>query len=640
MCGIAGIFDRGGTGPHDAALIGQMLGLLAHRGPDEQAEHVSTNVCLGARRLAIIDLETGGQPVTNEDGSIVATQNGEIYNYVELREDLLRSGHLLRSLGDTETIVHLYEEHGEAFVDHLRGMFAIALVDLRNGRLVLARDRLGKKPLYWRRDGDRLIWGSELKALLADPSIERRTDREALADYLQYQYVPAPRTILVGFQKLPPASILLWDGGEPRVTRYWSPGGRERLTGLSLDDAAEETLGQLRSAVRLRLRSDVPVGLFLSGGLDSTTIAALMAEESERPLRTFTIGFDEGDYDERAAARATARHLGAIHTDEVIGLDAVELLPTLAGQFDEPFGDMSALPTLVVARVAARELKVVLTGDGGDESFGGYVRYLDPRPAIARLPGPILRMAGIAAEMATSRFQPRSVIAHRARAVRRLSTRDRIGRHIDRMTIMPLNVRIELLGSSVQADREAYLRDAVTGDEPDVVRALLTMDLTTYLPEDLLVKMDRATMAHSLEARSPLLDQQVVELAQALPTSFKIQGRDTKIVLRKAAAKILPPELINRPKRGFAVPVDTWFREQLGEVFADLVLGPDGRSRDHLDVRVAARLLEQHRSGRIAHGHRLWLLLAFELWARTWLPPHASNPAGEPAWAMSVSTDG
>jgi asparagine synthase (glutamine-hydrolysing) len=627
VCGIAGIFDRGGTRPHDAALLGRMLELLAHRGPDEQAEHLSTNICLGARRLAIIDLETGSQPVTNEDGSIVATQNGEIYNYVELREELIRSGHQLRSRGDTETIVHLYERHGERFVDHLHGMFAIALVDQRSGRLVLARDRLGKKPLYWRRDGDRLIWGSELKALLADSSIERRIDRDALAHYLQYQYVPSPMTILSGFHKLPPGTVLFWDGGEPRIEQYWSISTAASTDRIAFADAVDATLERLRAAVRLRLRSDVPVGIFLSGGLDSTTVAALMAEASEQPIRTYTIGFHESGYDERAAARATARHLGAVHTEEVLQLDAMKLLPELARQFDEPFGDSSALPTLEVARIAARDLKVVLTGDGGDETFAGYTRYLDPRPALARLPAPIARSLAAVAERSAARILPGTSIARRSRTLRRTVTQDRIGRHIDRMTVLPFELRAELLQSRAEADRDAFLRDAMPSGETDVMRMLLLLDLTTYLPEDLLVKMDRATMAHSLEARSPLLDQSVVEFANTLPTSFKIRGRKTKIVLRTAARRILPAELVDRPKRGFSVPVGRWFRGELGEAFTDWVLGPDGQTRDHLDIRPVTRMLADHRAGRIDHGRELWVVLAFELWARSWMRPTVAESA-------------
>jgi asparagine synthase (glutamine-hydrolysing) len=381
MCGIAGIATVNGLDQSEAGLVDRMLRSLAHRGPDDQYQLGDTRAMLGTRRLAIIDLAGGRQPLTDESDQIIATQNGEIYNYVELRPDLERRGHVFRSDGDTETIVHLYEEHGPGFVRFLRGMFAIAIWDARIGRLVLARDRLGKKPLYWRLADGRLTYGSEVKAILQDPVVERTVDREALALYLHYQYVPAPHSILKGIAKLAPASTLVWDGGEPRIERYWCPDYEPKTRRDLRDDVAEGT-DLLREAVRLRLRSDVPVGIFLSGGMDSSVVTALMAEASAEPVRTFSIGFENQAYDELPYAREVASRFGTRHTEAVVQLDALELLPDLADAYDEPFADSSALPTFRVSQMAASELKVVLTGDGGDESFGGYARY-----RAQRLPG-------------------------------------------------------------------------------------------------------------------------------------------------------------------------------------------------------------------------------------------------------------
>src|SRR5437773_356932 len=342
MCGIAGIATSDGLQSQDTVLLDNMLRALAHRGPDEQRQVRDANAAIGARRLAIIDLETGSQPVSGEDEAIQVVQNGEIYNYVELREDLLRRGHTLHSRGDTEVIAHLYEDHGDDFVHHLRGMFAIAIWDGRRRRLVLARDRFGKKPLYWRRSGERLLFASELKAILLDPATPRRLDRTALADYLQYQYVPAPRSIFADIQKLPPASLLTWDGGEVQIARYWHLAYRPKAD-VSPDERREATLELLREAVTLRLRSDVPVGLFLSGGMDSSTVLALAAGSAD--LRTFTIAFEESGYHESASAAAVARHFGTRHTEETVRLDVLSVLPRLAAHFDEPLGDSSAIPT-------------------------------------------------------------------------------------------------------------------------------------------------------------------------------------------------------------------------------------------------------------------------------------------------------
>jgi len=579
---------------------------------------------LGARRLSIIDLEGGRQPLDDESGLILATQNGEIYNYIELRDDLERRGHTFKSRSDTETIVHLYEEHGTSFVDHLRGMFAIAIWDGRTGRLVLARDRLGKKPLYWRLAGDRLTYGSELKAVLEDPAVERVVDRDALALYLQYQYVPAPWSILRGFAQLPAAGILTWDGGTPEVRRYWTPTYEPKLR-RDIREDEDEGLAMIREAVRLRLRSDVPVGVFLSGGMDSSIVTAVMAEASAEPVRTFSIGFENQAFDELPYARAVAQRYSTMHTEEIVRLDAIELLPDLADHFDEPFGDPSAIPTFRVAQLAARQLKVVLTGDGGDESFGGYQRYQSHRTygGLDVVPGPLLRLASRSGRLATSPLGSRSRLRRRLR-IAGLGSDER---YVELMSIFGADERARLMPGRNGAS-SSFLLDVLRKGPSDATDRVLRADLLTYLPDDLLVKMDRATMANSLEARAPLLDHHLVEFAARLPVDRKIDGSNSKVLLRLIAKRLMPAEHVDRPKMGFTPPTGDWFRGSLGVRFQELVLAPDAALRDHLDVTAAASLFAEHRSGRAEHEHQLWMLLMFELWARRWLRPATAAPIG------------
>lgn len=618
MCGIAGIATSDGVREGDARLVDAMLRSLAHRGPDDQYMAGDAKAWLGARRLSIIDLEGGRQPLTDESGLILATQNGEIYNYIELREDLERRGHIFQTRSDTETIVHLYEEHGTAFVRHLRGMFAIAIWDGRLSRLVLARDRLGKKPLYWRLANGRLTYGSELKAILQDPEVERLVDREALNLYLQYQYVPAPWTILQGVAKLPPACTLIWDGDEPTIERYWTP-SYEPKTRRDFQEDVEEGLAIIREAVRLRLRSDVPVGVFLSGGMDSSVVTALMAEESSQPVRTFSIGFENETYDELRYARAVADRYGTVHTEEIVRLDAIALLPDLADHFDEPFADSSAVPTFRVSQLAGQNLKVVLTGDGGDESFGGYGRYRYHAifGSFDRIPGPLLRAATRAGRAAATPLGSRSRFGQRLRNAQVMFGIDADERYVRQMTLLGKTDRSNLMiGANMSTP---YLLGVLQDGPVDPIDRLLRTDLLTYLPEDLLVKMDRATMANSLEARSPLLDHKLVEFAAKLPTDRKIEGRTTKVLLRVIAKRLMPAAHVDRPKMGFGVPIGDWFRGPLGDRFEEIVLAPDAASRDYLDQSAARALVTAHRSNQAENDGLLWSVLMFELWARRWL---------------------
>jgi asparagine synthase (glutamine-hydrolysing) len=628
MCGIAGIATTDGLCESDLPLVDRMLAVLRHRGPDEQRLASDRHAAIGARRLSIIDLETGGQPIGNETGDIQVTQNGEIYNYVELRALLIGLGHRLRTNGDTETIVHLYEEYGDRFVDHLRGMFAIALWDAPRRRLVLARDRLGKKPLYWRLRDGRLSYGSELKALLCDPTVERVVDRVSLARYLQYQYIPAPETILEGIRKLAPASMLVWEGGEPIVRTYWKPEYTPKVQRRP-EEEREECLALLEDAVRLRLRSDVPLGLFLSGGMDSSTVLALMADHTAGPVRTFTIGFDDADHDERESAAAIARHFATDHTEEVVTLDVISLLPDLATHYDEPFGDSSAIPTYRVAQMAAPHVRVVLTGDGGDETFGGYGSYrsqlalnrLDVLPSVVRRGMARGRLLG---RRLTGRPSPRSDFVTSLEELVALPPDER---YVHLMSMSDLRLRARLLRDDPVADQDAYLLSVMRSGPSEPLDRMLAADTVSYLPDDLLTKMDRATMAHSVEARAPLLDHRLVEFAATLSPSRKLDGNVTKVLLREVSRGLLPPNVLERPKHGFSVPLGAWFRGGLGDVYRETVLSPDAILRDHLDPAVAASLLSEHLGGAIDHGRRLWLLLSFELWGRRWLSGQAEGQA-------------
>jgi len=618
MCGIAGIATRDGVRADDARLTDAMLRCIAHRGPDDQHMAGDERAWVGVRRLSIIDLEGGRQPQSDESGRILATQNGEIYNYVELREELRQKGHVFQTRSDTETIVHLYEEHGREFVHHLRGMFAIAIWDGRIGRLILARDRLGKKPLYWRLADGRLTYGSELKTIMEDPALDRAVDREALDLYLQHQYVPAPWTILRGVSKLPPASTLVWDGDEPSIERYWSP-QYEPKTRQAFQDDVDEGLEIIREAVRLRLRSDVPVGVFLSGGMDSSVVTAVMAEASSQPVRTFSIGFENETFDELEYARAVAERYGTVHTEEIVRLDAIELLPELADHFDEPFADSSAVPTFRVSQLAARHLKVVLTGDGGDESFGGYSRYRvnEVLGTFEVIPSPVLRAVARAGRVAATPLGVRSRLRRRFTIAEGLLGLKADERYVMQMTSLDEPSRSNLMLEANGA--RPYLLDVLREGPDDPIDRLLRADLLTYLPEDLLVKMDRASMANSLEARSPLLDHHLVEFVARLPIDRKIDGKITKVLLRAIAKRLMPAEHVDRPKMGFAAPIGDWFRGALGDRYEEMVLAPDAASRDHLDQSVARAMLLEHRGGQAEHDGRLWSLLMFELWARRWL---------------------
>jgi asparagine synthase (glutamine-hydrolysing) len=633
MCGVAGEVRPGGG---NAVLVSQMCERLVHRGPDEHGQGTDGNAALGMRRLAVIGLGDGQQPIANEDGSVHVVYNGEIYNYRELRTQLTARGHRFRTSTDTEVLVHLYEEHGDDLVHHLRGMFAFALWDRPRGRLLLARDRVGKKPLLYRRlDDGGLRFASELKALLAAPDQPRTPDMRAIEAYLRYGYVPAPLSALQGVSKLSPGSLLVHQAGTSTVRRWWRLDYTPR-TDLSRGEAVERTRELVREATRIRLVSERPLGAFLSGGIDSSIVVAAMAEAVSGPVRTFSIGFEDPRYDERAYARAVSRHFGTQHEELVVRPDAVALLRELPEHYDEPFGDSSAVPSLEVAKMTRRHVTVALNGDGGDESFGGYTRYA-AMVAADRL-GPVRRLGPVAGRLLAAAPLRSGDVKHplvRARRAAGLLGGETVDRYRRLMASFDDEQRARLTGPALSEATLAPL-DVVAdayhlSSAPDLVARLLDVDVQTYLPGDLLVKVDIATMAHSLEARSPLLDHVLMEFAASLPSAWKVRGTRTKVLLKDAARGWLPDEVLDRPKMGFGVPIGRWLREDLHGPVRDLLLDRTALDRGWCRPEAVEQLLAEHDAG-ADHAPRLWSLLQLELWARRWLdgPPGPDAPDREP----------
>ena len=585
-----------------------MRAALTHRGPDEGSTDAFGRCVLGHQRLRVIDPETGYQPVTNETGDATCVFNGEVYNFPELRAEL--SGHEVRGRGDTPVLPHLYEENGPAFVRRLHGMFALALWDERRGRLVLARDRLGKKPLVWTRLADgTLAFASEAKALLRLPDLRRDVDLRAIDEYLALQYVPGERTGFAAIQRIPPGHVLVVEGGSQRLERHWEP--QPTVEATSEDEWLELVRETVRHAVRIRLKADVPLGALLSGGIDSSIVVALMAEAASQPVHTFTVGFDDERYDEREYAGAVARRYGTVHEELSIAENVAETLPRLARAFDEPLGDEAALPTFLVCEQAQRHVTVALTGDGGDESFAGYERYV-AHGLAARMPVAVARPAARGLRLVPSaRRVPRSPLFRAARLLD-VAAVPAPRRYTRLMEVFSLEQRSRLWAEDVA-------RDVLLVPERPGITGLQLLDVATYLPGDLLPKADISSMAHSLELRSPLLDHRVVELGLSLPDSLKARGRTGKVALRRAFASALPPPVASRGKLGFGVPLGRWFREDLRDVTHDALRNERGWFRSG-ELR---RLLDEHESGRADHGHRLWCLLMLELWVRE----HVEAPA-------------
>ena len=612
MCGIAGYVSTSGA-IAEPDLVPEMIAALRHRGPDDVGVWTDGRASLGAARLSIIDIAGGHQPISVDGGRITVVQNGEIYNYVELRGELERRGRSFATASDTEVIAWLYAEDGEAAFERMRGMFAIAIWDAPRERLVLARDRVGKKPLYYMHAGGRFLFASETKAIL--PALSRTPDvaPAPLIEFLTFGYVGGEQSIFDGMRRLPPGCVLTLDRGRtPQVRRYWT-WPRDADLGVPEREYLERLGAELDEAVRIRLRSDVPLGAFLSGGLDSAAVLALMTKHSSRPVQTFSIGFGDPEYDELAAARATARAFGAEHHEAVVTPDCVGIADRLAMHYDEPFADASAIPTFRVAELARRHVTVCLTGDGGDELFAGYVPYAQ---ALARSTTAATRgmraIAGIGA---------RCLPTH-ARGKGRLTTLA-LGPEawfVWRRTVFPEYLLRRIAGPdllrSVERIPEAEAATSLARAEGPLLSRLQQWDQHHYLPGDILVKVDRATMAHSLEARCPLLDHRVVELAAEQPSWRHGSATSTKQLFKRLVAAWLPAETLARPKKGFGVPLRRWFADGLTGWAREILLDRRTRERGWTDTREAARLVQQHERGTRDHAKRIWALVCLELWAR------------------------
>jgi asparagine synthase (glutamine-hydrolysing) len=616
VCGISGLLALDGAGPVDADALDAMNATMVHRGPDSAGAFVDGPVGLAARRLAIIDLEHGDQPLSNEDGTVIVVQNGEIYNHEALHAELEAAGHRFRTRSDTEVLAHAYEQWGVGFVERLRGMFALALWDARERRIVLARDRFGIKPLFWAEAGGALAFASELKALRLAPGFRENVDPEALDAFLAFNSIPAPLTIYAGARKLPPGHVLVRGRGANRIERFARPAPVPAADVRREDEAtlAAELRETLRDSVRAHLVSDVPVGVLLSGGVDSSVLCALAAQESSEPVQTFSIGFQERSFDELELARLVAERYRTDHHELILKPDAAELFPEIAAAFDEPFGDSSALPTFLVCRLASEHVKVAMSGEGGDELFGGYETYVADLLSARGL-GRAARLARPLVELLPSSSR-RVSLEYRAKRFVRAAHLPALERHHGWKEIFAPGVRAELMRGRrdgydpLEVYRERYAETAAA--EP--LARLQDVDLGIYLVDDLLVKTDRMSMTHSLEARVPYLDTEVAGLAMALPTAAKVRGWAKKRLLRRAAAPLVPEAIVRGRKKGFSIPAAAWLRGPLVP-FAKEILSPTRIARQRLlNPAAVTAVLDRHLSGREDLSRQLWGLLALSLW--------------------------
>lgn len=634
MCGIVGIFDSRSARPIDRALLRRMNDSQFHRGPDGEGLFVDPGIGLGHRRLSIIDLAGGAQPLFNEDDSVVVVYNGEIYNFQELSEELAARGHRFRTHCDTEAIVHAWEEWGEACVERFRGMFAFALWDRKRETLFLARDRLGIKPLYYATLADgTVLFGSELKSLLLHPELRREIDPRAVEDYFAYGYVPDPRTIYQGVCKLEPAHLMVWRRGvaEPRPREYWK---------LEFEDNAEtdeitvqeELIERLRDAVSCRMIAEVPLGAFLSGGVDSSGVVAMMAGLSDDPVNTCSISFGDPAYDESSHAAMMAERYRTNHSVERVDPDAFDLLDRLATLYDEPYADSSAMPTYRVCEMARRHVTVALSGDGGDEVFAGYRRYrwhAYEEMVRRRLPqairGPVFGLMG--------RLYPKMDWGPRilrAKSTLQAVARDSIGGYFHTVSLVYDEIRDNLYSDGFRRSLQGYNAIEVLGRHmraaptEDPLTRIQYADMKTYLPGDILTKVDRASMAHSLEVRVPLLDHPFVEWSAKIPSRHKLRGREGKYIFKKALEPFVPADVMYRPKMGFAVPISGWFRGALRDRVRAAVTGPTLAETGMFDPRYLVRLVDEHQSGAREHSGILWSLLMFDSFLRQ---VHSGRPA-------------
>jgi len=620
MCGIAGILYQDPTKIVDPVLLDRMCLSIRHRGPDEKGTWIEGNIGIGMTRLSIIDLAGGSQPIHNEDESMWIVFNGEIYNFPELRKEMLGKGHRFYTNSDTETILHLYETHGEECVKHLRGMFAFAIWDCGKQTLFLARDRIGKKPLYYYADGNQFLFGSEIKTILQKQDVPREMSPSALIHYLPYGYVPDPESMFQGIRKLPPGHHMTCKRGEVRVRKYWDvqyPVGKV----LTEDACIDRMMEIFSEAVRIRLISEVPLGAFLSGGIDSSMVVAMMAKHMGEPVKTFSIGFENQSYNELEYARVVSKRFGTDHHEEIVKPDADSIILDLVRSFDEPFADSSAIPTFYVSRMARKHVTVALSGDGGDELFGGYGRYKDSWFGNC------------------SRFIPRQARSLLMRVGRSLpesfpgvSTLRYIASDDDSRYIWKMAKGLSVIHADIFS-RE--IKDRVTSTDPapafrkymnslngqDKLTRRMYLDLKTYLPGDIMTKVDRMSMAVSLETRAPILDHLLAEFAATIPPGLKVNGATTKYIWKKAAERFLPKEIIYREKQGFAIPMSYWIKKEWSEIADELVLGGRALARKNFQPDFLRNLVREHRSGRRDTSYLIWTLMILELWYREYIDP-------------------
>jgi asparagine synthase (glutamine-hydrolysing) len=620
MCGICGLFEFGNNREVSRDLVHRMTETIIHRGPDDEGIYVGPGIGLGFRRLSIIDVAGGHQPISNEDGSIWVMLNGEIYNYTELYRDLVGRGHRFSTRSDTETIVHLYEEYGEACFAKLRGMFAIALWDSRKRQLLLARDRIGKKPLFYAADDKRILFGSELKALLT-ASMPRDIDVQAISDYFSLGYVPAPKTIYRASKKLLPGHYLVASSGAIRIERYWDI-SFGHLENRSVEQWCELLRHELCEATRIRLMSEVPLGAFLSGGLDSSSIVATMANIMNRPVTTCSIGFEEEEYNEAIYARQVAQQFRTDHHELIVRPNALDVLNKLVWHYDEPFADSSAIPTYYVSWMARQHVTVALGGDGGDENFAGYRRYyfdhmenqlrrFVPAPIRREVFGPLGRAYPALA------WAPRVL---RAKATFQSLARSPLEGYFNSISIFRPGEKQNLFAPEFQESLggydsiEVFRKHYDNADTDDLLSRIQYVDMKTYLPDDILAKVDRASMAVSLEVRAPLLDHKLMEMIATIPSSLKLVGKKGKYIFKKALAPMLQSQILDRKKQGFAVPLNRWFREDLRELTHDALFSANDGI---LNTRFLTKIWDQHQKGRYDRSAHLWSLLMFRKWKET-----------------------
>lgn len=625
MCGICGIYNFNGR-PVDGELLRRMNNTMVHRGPDNEGYHLDDRIGLGHRRLSIIDLNTGHQPIFNEDKTKVIVFNGEIYNFKDLRGKLENKGHRFKTKTDTEVILHGYEEWGTECVERLRGMFAFAIWDSKQQTLFLARDRLGIKPLYYFCKNSKLIFASELKAILEDRSVQKDLDFEALSDYLSFGYIPAPKTIFKSIRKLPPGHILIQSPEGVNTEKYWDlqfqPGSHN-----SVDEYCNRIIETLEESIRLRLISDVPLGAFLSGGIDSSVVVAIMSHLIQKPVITNSVGFSRREFCELEYAQITSRLFGTNHHEFVVDPDAVDVVNKLSWHFDEPFADSSAIPTYYVSKMTRQNVTVALSGDGGDENFTGYRRYYFDRlenRIRAILPDPLRRnVIGLLASIyPKADWLPQ---LFRAKTLLTNVSQDPVYGYFNSMSYFLPGMKDRILSHDVKNNLhdydsiEVFRKHYEKCDSNDPLTRTQYVDFKTYLVDDILTKVDRASMANSLEVRVPILDHEFVELVAQIPSQLKLNGKTSKYIFKKAASRLLPNEILNRKKMGFSIPAGEWLKKELYPLLHDTILSKTFNERSLFDTKYVHWLWKQHVSEMRDFTQPLWALLSFELWARRFL---------------------